>query len=184
MQGEYVAAEKLEGVYGSAEAVDQIWVYGSSERSSLVAVVVPDLGHLRHAREAGLLPEGVSGDGSSSGGGAAADAAAATRSGASSETARTSRKEDQATPNDDEAVRRLVRLPAVRESVLRQLQAVAKKSRLRGFEVVKAVHLDPQPFTVDNGLLTPTFKLKRPQLLSKYRADIDAMYASLDASEH
>lgn len=30
--------------------------------------------------------------------------------------------------------------------------------------MVKAVHLDLEGFTVDNNLLTPSFKLKRPQL--------------------
>jgi len=33
-----------------------------------------------------------------------------------------------------------------------------------------------QGFNVDNNLLTPTFKKKRPQLLKKYVADIKQLY--------
>ena len=36
-----------------------------------------------------------------------------------------------------------------------------------------------QGFSVDNDLLTPTFKVKRPQLLQKYQEAINKMYAEL-----
>lgn len=39
--GEYVAAEKIEAAYKKNMLVEQIWVYGNSFESTLVAIVVP-----------------------------------------------------------------------------------------------------------------------------------------------
>ena len=64
--------------------------------------------------------------------------------------------------------------------MLDQLKVQAKADKLKGFGVVKKLLLDPEPFSVENELLTPTFKYKRPQLQKKYQAEIDAMYKALN----
>ena len=48
---------------------------------------------------------------------------------------------------------------------------------LQGFEQVKAIYVESPEnhFTVENDLLTPTFKLKRAPLQKKYQPQIDAM---------
>lgn len=38
------------------------------------------------------------------------------------------------------------------------------------------VHLDPTAWDVENGFMTPSFKLKRPQLQKHYQKEIDEMY--------
>lgn len=45
------------------------------------------------------------------------------------------------------------------------------------WEQVKAFHLSPKPFTVENGEITPTLKLKRKKILENYAQQIDKLYA-------
>ena len=40
-QGEFVAVSRLEALYSTSPLIHQIYIYGSSERSFLLAVVVP-----------------------------------------------------------------------------------------------------------------------------------------------
>lgn len=47
---------------------------------------------------------------------------------------------------------------------------------LKGFEVPKAIYLEPQPFSVENDLLTPSFKLKRTVVRQKYQPIIEELY--------
>lgn len=49
-------------------------------------------------------------------------------------------------------------------------------SSFRPFELVRKVHLITEDFTTDNGLLTPTLKLKRRQVEARYAAALDALY--------
>ncbi|KAI9325243.1 hypothetical protein DFJ73DRAFT_767763 [Zopfochytrium polystomum] len=75
----------------------------------------------------------------------------------------------------------LCRDEEVKKAVLKSLEEFGKKEGLKGFENVKSVYLDHEQFSVDNGLFTPTFKLKRHEAKKKYQAQIDAMYAKLAA---
>ncbi|KZO99388.1 acetyl-CoA synthetase-like protein [Calocera viscosa TUFC12733] len=63
------------------------------------------------------------------------------------------------------------------QAVLALLMRRAEEERLRGFEKVKRVWLTMEPFSIDNGILTATFKVKRIAALAKYRKEIDALYA-------
>lgn len=69
--------------------------------------------------------------------------------------------------------------PEANAHVLSALQAQGKLSKLKGFEIVKAVHLETVEFSMENDLITPTFKLRRPQLLAYYKEKVDAAYQKL-----
>ncbi|MEW5312614.1 MAG: hypothetical protein WDW38_004237 [Sanguina aurantia] len=76
----------------------------------------------------------------------------------------------------------LCRDPSVRKAIMASMLEQGREAKLRSFEQVSAMLLHPEPFTVENDLLTPTFKLKRPQAKAKFQLDIDEMYASLPTS--
>ncbi|GFZ16399.1 AMP-dependent synthetase and ligase family protein [Actinidia rufa] len=130
-QGEYVAVENLENVYGLVPDIDSIWIYGNSFESFLIAVVNPNKQALERWAEENSIP----GDFNS-----------------------------------------LCENAKAKEYLLGELARIAKEKKLKGFEFIKAVHLDPVPFDMDRDLLTPTFKKKRPQLLKYYQGVIDNMY--------
>ena len=69
--------------------------------------------------------------------------------------------------------------PAIGKHVHGSMVAVGKEAGLKGFEQAKAIHLHPELFSVENGLFTPTFKLKRPQARARFQQDIDRMYSQL-----
>jgi long-chain acyl-CoA synthetase len=62
------------------------------------------------------------------------------------------------------------------EKVITQRVAVQLKE-FPGYAQVRRVSLSLEPWSVENGLMTPTLKLKRPKVMEKFNAEIDAMYA-------
>ena len=46
-----------------------------------------------------------------------------------------------------------------------------------GYAQVRRASISLEPWSVENGLMTPTLKLKRPKVLEKFNAEIDQMYA-------
>ncbi|MGB3209314.1 MAG: long-chain fatty acid--CoA ligase [Desulforhopalus sp.] len=67
-----------------------------------------------------------------------------------------------------------VNLPEVQEAVLARLEKLL--SRFPGFVYIKDVTLSLAPWTVENGLLTPTLKLKRAAIEKQMQAEIEKIY--------
>ena len=43
-------------------------------------------------------------------------------------------------------------------------------------EKVKKFKIITEEFTIENGMLTPTLKLKRKKILERYKADLEKLY--------
>ncbi|XP_020230173.2 long chain acyl-CoA synthetase 4-like, partial [Cajanus cajan] len=119
--------------YKSFSPLFQIWIYGNSFESFLVAVVNPSKQALEHwAQENGISMDFDS----------------------------------------------LCEDPRAKRYIVEDLSKIAKKKKLKGFEFIKGVHLEPVPFDMERDLITPTYKKKRPQLLKYYQNAIDNLYRS------
>ncbi|XP_048336123.2 long chain acyl-CoA synthetase 1 isoform X2 [Ziziphus jujuba] len=133
-QGEYIALEYLENVYGITPIVEDIWVYGNSFKSSLVAVVVP---HEENTKRWAYLNGFV---------GSLSEHCA---------------------------------LQQLNSYILSELKLTAERNKLRGFENIRAIILEPRPFDMERDLITATMKKKRNQLLKYYQDQIDELYSNL-----
>ena len=132
-QGEYVAPEKIEDVYGRSHFIAQVFVYGDSFESFLVAAVVLDNDFVK---------KWASGEGNGSAG----------------------------------AVGSAGFNEKLRAAVLDDMIREGKRRGLMAFEQVKAIDFISEPFTIENGLLTPTFKARRYAVEKKYKELFQTLY--------
>lgn len=133
-QGEYIALEYLENVYNITPIVEDIWVYGDSFKSMLVAVVVPN--------------EEVT-------------------------------KEWAYVNAHMVSFSELCSLDRLKEHVLSELKITADRNKLKGFQQIKRVILEPRAFDMERDLVTATLKKRRNNMLKYYQAEIDDLYSGL-----
>ncbi|XP_055934302.1 long-chain-fatty-acid--CoA ligase 1-like isoform X1 [Argiope bruennichi] len=70
----------------------------------------------------------------------------------------------------------ICRNKAIKELILNDITRLGKKAGLKSFEQVKDIYVHSGMFTVDNGLLTPTLKTKRPDCRKCFMDVIESMY--------
>lgn len=66
--------------------------------------------------------------------------------------------------------------PAMEELVLKAITEAALAAQLERFEIPRKIRLSPDPWTPETGLVTDAFKLKRKELKSHYKDDIERLY--------
>ncbi|XP_063883836.1 long-chain-fatty-acid--CoA ligase 1-like isoform X2 [Scylla paramamosain] len=133
-QGEYIAPEKIENIYVRSQYVAQVFVHGESLKSSVVAIVVPEVESVKGWAREQDIPGTLS---------------------------------------------VLCANPHVKQLIMDDITNLGKAAGLKSFEQAKDIYLHPDLFSVQNGLLTPTLKSKRPQLKKYFTPQIDDMYAKL-----
>jgi len=148
--GEYIAAEKIEGVYGRAATIGQIFVYGNQYKSFIIAIVVPNAPTFESLfKHQGEWTKEVRGG------------------------------TEEYSAYFAELVEKNKEM--VKEMILKEMRE--QENDLKPFEQVKDIlleyHIDNQlqGFHVQNDCLTPTAKLKRPQITRKYVKEIKELYA-------
>lgn len=67
--------------------------------------------------------------------------------------------------------------PKTQEFMTAEVKTKCKEGGFFGFEIPQKIHLTAEQWTVENELLTPTFKLKRNEAKKYYYKEIKAMYA-------
>ncbi|KAF9145643.1 hypothetical protein BGX30_007767 [Mortierella sp. GBA39] len=80
---------------------------------------------------------------------------------------------------DAEGISKLCKDPKVIIAVTKELEKAGKAGAFRGFEFVKRVFLTTDVFSVDNGMMTPTFKVRRPQVAEYFGKQIKDMYEDI-----
>ena len=156
-QGEYVAVEVLEGIYQKSDWSDQIWVYGNSYQSTLIAVVVPDESYLLPWCQKNGIPlkEG------------------------------TTRVYNKVTGQMTDPVNMALACSnsKVQKMLLSEIQATGRANNVKGFERISGLLVEWDRWTPANDLLTPSMKLRRNKLLEKYQAGIDELYVHIEKGD-
>jgi long-chain acyl-CoA synthetase len=66
----------------------------------------------------------------------------------------------------------------LKKEIVASMDKLGRSRDFKGFEIIKKVFLSNEPFTLENGLLTPTIKVKRHEVKNKYIDEIRKMYSS------
>uniref|UniRef100_A0A803VKX8 Long-chain-fatty-acid--CoA ligase n=1 Tax=Ficedula albicollis TaxID=59894 RepID=A0A803VKX8_FICAL len=67
----------------------------------------------------------------------------------------------------------------LQQAIMEDMVRLGKESGLHSFEQVKAIYIHSEMFSVQNGLLTPTLKAKRPELRDYFKKQIEELYSSI-----
>jgi long-chain acyl-CoA synthetase len=82
---------------------------------------------------------------------------------------------------DENDLQAVVENADFKKEILDDIARLGRENKLTGLEKPKEIFVTLDPFSVDNDMLTPTFKLKRNVCKQVYQDHIDKMYAELAA---
>ncbi len=69
----------------------------------------------------------------------------------------------------------------LKQIILDDMKREGRKRDLMSYEQVKVIEFINEPFTIENGLLTPTFKVRRYAIEKKYKKLFEKIYKSVNA---
>jgi len=77
----------------------------------------------------------------------------------------------------------VAKAPSTSVAILEEFTKLCKQAGLKGFEIPKAVFVTSELFSVENGILTPTFKVKRKEAHQSFKKEIDQLFVNLKAQD-
>ncbi|KAG6874279.1 hypothetical protein C0995_001504 [Termitomyces sp. Mi166 len=80
-------------------------------------------------------------------------------------------------PEDLQELALACRDERVNEEILAVMTKEAKRNGLKGSETIKKIHLSLDGFSVEDGTLTPTMKIRRKDAYNKFKRELDKLYA-------
>ncbi|XP_057884987.1 long-chain-fatty-acid--CoA ligase 5 isoform X2 [Melospiza georgiana] len=72
----------------------------------------------------------------------------------------------------------LCKNPVMKKAILDDMIQLGRQAGLKSFEQVKDLYIHTELFSVENGLLTPTLKAKRGDVVKFFQKEIEALYSS------
>ncbi|XP_036241598.1 long-chain-fatty-acid--CoA ligase 5 isoform X2 [Molothrus ater] len=72
----------------------------------------------------------------------------------------------------------LCKNPVMKRAILDDMIQLGREAGLKSFEQVKDLYIHTELFSVENGLLTPTLKAKRGDVVKFFQKEIEALYSS------
>ena len=147
--GENIEPQPLEDACAQSPWVDQIVMVGQDQKR-LAALVYPNVSALMQDFGDSIAPEARDLTGSS---------------------------DPSQWATSDDAVQRLLSQSTLQKSLLEDLQQrLRQRAGYRPDELVREFRFVPEPFTIENGLMTQTYKIRRNQVADTYADAIAELY--------
>lgn len=135
--GEYIAPSKIEDIHMHSPYIMQIFVYGDSYKSCLIAVVVPNLALIQEVfKTRGKILDLNNND---------------------ELRANKVRVDIQPTTTIIQSIINPTQ-QEIKQFIMEEMQKWNGIAKLKSFEKVRDVYIYPEGFTIEEGLLTPTLK--------------------------
>lgn len=77
---------------------------------------------------------------------------------------------------DDDSFKEAIKSNEINDLILQSIRNIAKEKKLHGYQIPRKIKCVIDAWTIDNGCISPTLKIKRRTLYTRYKLDIENLY--------